>query len=102
MLIFFFQFRCGADTKQVDPKVVLSLRKNGYNVEVMSTEHAISTYNYLCAEGRLVAAALIPPERFEREESEEDAFESAALASGPSGNTFEAVDKDFWKPYNKD
>ncbi len=38
------------------------LRATGLNVEVLSTENAISTYNYLCAEGRAVGAALIPPD----------------------------------------
>ena len=31
------------------------------HVEVLTTENAISTYNYLVEEGRVVAAALIPP-----------------------------------------
>ena len=30
-------------------------------MEVLTTENAISTYNYLLEEGRVVAAALIPP-----------------------------------------
>ena len=30
--------------------------------EVLTTEKAISTYNFLVEEGRIVAAALIPPE----------------------------------------
>ena len=45
----------------VDPKVILAMRKKGINVEVLTTENAISTYNYLVEEGRVVAAALIPP-----------------------------------------
>merc|ERR1711915_261288 len=45
----------------VDPKVILAMRKKGVNVEVLTTENAISTYNYLVEEGRVVAAALIPP-----------------------------------------
>lgn len=45
----------------VDPKVILKMRKKGINVEVLTTENAISTYNYLVEEGRVVAAALIPP-----------------------------------------
>ena len=37
------------------------MRKKGISVECLSTEKAISTYNYLMEEGRVVAAALIPP-----------------------------------------
>ena len=32
------------------------------NIKVLTTEKAISTYNFLVEEGRIVAAALIPPE----------------------------------------
>ena len=45
----------------VDPKVILKMRQKGINVEVLTTENAVSTYNYLVEEGRVVAAALIPP-----------------------------------------
>ena len=45
----------------VDPKVIMKMRQKGINVEVLTTENAISTYNYLVEEGRVVAAALIPP-----------------------------------------
>ena len=31
------------------------------NVECLPTEDAIASFNYLCSENRLVAAALIPP-----------------------------------------
>ena len=46
----------------VDPRTILKLRRNGLNVEVLTTENAISTYNFLVEEGRVVAAALIPPD----------------------------------------
>lgn len=46
----------------VDPKTILKMRQKGVNVEVLSTENAISTYNFLVEEGRVVAAALIPPD----------------------------------------
>jgi len=45
----------------VDVKVILSLKKKGIPLEILSTEKAVSTYNYLLEEGRVVAAALIPP-----------------------------------------
>lgn len=38
------------------------LRTNNIRVEVLPTEHAVSTYNYLNNERRLVACALLPPE----------------------------------------
>jgi len=46
----------------VDPRTILKLRKKGLNIEVLTTENAISTYNFLVEEGRVVAAALIPPD----------------------------------------
>ena len=35
----------------------------GLNVECLPTEDAIASFNYLCSEDRLVAAALIPPDK---------------------------------------
>ena len=46
----------------MDPKVILKMRQKGLNIEVLTTENAISTYNFLVEEGRVVAAALIPPD----------------------------------------
>lgn len=44
-----------------DIKVMMQLRKEGHNFQFMATEDAISAYNFMTAEGRVVAAALIPP-----------------------------------------
>ena len=46
----------------VRPEVILRMRKKGLNIEVQTTEQAISVYNFLVEEGRVVAAALIPPD----------------------------------------
>jgi hypothetical protein len=46
----------------VRPEVVLRMRARGLTLEVLTTEQAISTYNFLAEEGRVVAAALIPPD----------------------------------------
>jgi hypothetical protein len=43
-------------------KVIVGMRNKKINVECLPTEDAISAYNYLVAEDRLVAATLIPPE----------------------------------------
>ena len=43
-------------------KVIVGMRNRKLNVECLPTEDAISAYNYLVAEDRLVAATLIPPE----------------------------------------
>ena len=40
---------------------MMQLRKEGHNFQFMATEDAISAYNFMTAEGRVVAAALIPP-----------------------------------------
>lgn len=37
-------------------------RKHNINLEILPTEQACSTFNFLNAEGRYVAAALIPPQ----------------------------------------
>jgi len=46
----------------VNPKTILKMRAKGVSVEVLTTEQAIATYNFLIEEGRVVAAALIPPD----------------------------------------
>jgi len=45
----------------VDTSVIMKMRRKGVNCELLTTENAIATYNYLVEEGRVVAAALIPP-----------------------------------------
>jgi len=45
----------------VDIKSILGVKQKGLNLEILATDKAISTYNYLIEEGRVVAAALIPP-----------------------------------------
>ena len=42
-------------------QVTLAAKAKGLNVSFLSTENAISTYNYLVTEDRLVACAAIPP-----------------------------------------
>ena len=54
----------------VDPKTILKMRQKGVTVEVLSTPNAISTYNFLVEEGRVVAAALIPPEFVKLQETD--------------------------------
>lgn len=39
----------------------LWMKKSNINGEILPLKHAVSTYNFLAAEGRFVAAALIPP-----------------------------------------
>lgn len=55
----------GNSTRDVDTREIINIRKHGIKVEVLPTHHAVSSYNFLCAEGRAVAAALLPPERVE-------------------------------------
>jgi len=47
----------------VSAKLILKMRSLGVSMEVQSTDNAISMYNFLAEEGRMVAAALIPPGR---------------------------------------
>ncbi|KAK7077674.1 NADH dehydrogenase [ubiquinone] 1 alpha subcomplex assembly factor 3 [Halocaridina rubra] len=46
---------------KVEPRVIQYLRNKGINVEVLPTESACTTFNFLNDEKRYVAAALIPP-----------------------------------------
>uniref|UniRef100_T1HCR8 Uncharacterized protein n=1 Tax=Rhodnius prolixus TaxID=13249 RepID=T1HCR8_RHOPR len=50
------------DRPKFDELVMNLRRQRKYlNVEVLPTEKAATTYNFVAAEGRFVAAALIPP-----------------------------------------
>ncbi|PIR39277.1 MAG: hypothetical protein COV35_01815 [Alphaproteobacteria bacterium CG11_big_fil_rev_8_21_14_0_20_39_49] len=51
---------CGLEHKPLDRNITTRLQKNGVAVEIMTTGAACRTYNVLLAEGRKVAAALIP------------------------------------------
>jgi len=44
------------------PKIIAYCRRLGINVEILKTEEACATFNFLNGEYRHVAAALIPPE----------------------------------------
>ncbi|KHN76221.1 NADH dehydrogenase [ubiquinone] 1 alpha subcomplex assembly factor 3 [Toxocara canis] len=53
------------DQKSVDPvrrRIAAVLSKNKIGLEIMNTEEAIATFNFLNAECRYVAAALYPPD----------------------------------------
>jgi len=49
------------DRNPVKLEVILKMRKLGMNLEILNTEAAVGVYNFLVDEGRVVAAALIPP-----------------------------------------
>lgn len=42
-------------------KIIKFMQKFAINVEVLNTEQACATFNFLNAEGRMIAAAMIPP-----------------------------------------
>lgn len=56
----------GIGDQQVTPKfhknILSFMKKFNINVEMLNTESACTTYNFLASEGRMVAAALIPPQ----------------------------------------
>lgn len=56
----------GIGDQQASPKfqknILTFMKKYNVNVEVLNTESACTTYNFLASEGRMVAAALIPPQ----------------------------------------
>ncbi len=65
---------------------VMEMNRMGYNVQIMPTEDAISSYNYLALEDRLVAAALIPPDHLSRFRTE-DLDEHVKRVSMSKGET---------------
>ena len=48
-------------TPEFSKKIMSFMKKYNINVEVLPTEQACATFNFLNAEGRMVGAGLIPP-----------------------------------------
>uniref|UniRef100_A0A1B0GLC6 NADH dehydrogenase [ubiquinone] 1 alpha subcomplex assembly factor 3 n=1 Tax=Lutzomyia longipalpis TaxID=7200 RepID=A0A1B0GLC6_LUTLO len=48
-------------TPQFSRRIIDYIRSSRINVEVLNTEQACSTFNFLNTEGRVVAGAMIPP-----------------------------------------
>ena len=48
-------------TPKFSKNIVGFMKKYGINVEVLPTEQACATFNFLNGEGRMVGGALIPP-----------------------------------------
>lgn len=48
-------------TPSFSSNIISFMKKYNINVEVLPTEQACTTFNFLNGEGRIVAAALIPP-----------------------------------------
>ena len=51
----------GDPGNKIDPKVIQYISSKKINIEVLSTEKACATFNFLNSESRCVAGALIPP-----------------------------------------
>ncbi|GAB5568054.1 NADH dehydrogenase [ubiquinone] 1 alpha subcomplex assembly factor 3 isoform X2 [Prionailurus iriomotensis] len=51
----------GDRTERLQPGVLQAMRQRGIAVEVQDTPNACATFNFLCHEGRVTGAALIPP-----------------------------------------
>ncbi|ELT90525.1 hypothetical protein CAPTEDRAFT_168638 [Capitella teleta] len=49
------------DLKAVDPKIIQYLRTKKLSVELLTTDHALATFNFLNSEKRYVAGAFLPP-----------------------------------------
>ncbi|XP_046383036.1 NADH dehydrogenase [ubiquinone] 1 alpha subcomplex assembly factor 3 [Ischnura elegans] len=77
----------GERGKKLDPKVVTELRRYGTNVEMLSTDAACATFNFLNAEKRSVAGALIPPK------ISHVTYEDLAASQHRSGKLFELSDE---------
>ncbi|XP_049717766.1 NADH dehydrogenase [ubiquinone] 1 alpha subcomplex assembly factor 3 [Elephas maximus indicus] len=51
----------GDRMERLQPEVLQAIRQRGIAVEVQDTPNACATFNFLCHEGRVAGAALIPP-----------------------------------------
>lgn len=51
----------GDRTERLPSQVLRAMRQRGIAVEVQDTPNACATFNFLCHEGRVTGAALIPP-----------------------------------------
>lgn len=51
----------GDRAERLPPQVLRAMRQRGIAVEVQDTPNACATFNFLCHEGRVTGAALIPP-----------------------------------------
>ncbi|XP_072797343.1 NADH dehydrogenase [ubiquinone] 1 alpha subcomplex assembly factor 3 isoform X3 [Vicugna pacos] len=51
----------GDRTERLQSEVLRAMRRRGIAVEVQDTPNACATFNFLCHEGRVTGAALIPP-----------------------------------------
>ncbi|XP_025232212.1 NADH dehydrogenase [ubiquinone] 1 alpha subcomplex assembly factor 3 isoform X3 [Theropithecus gelada] len=51
----------GDRTERLQSQVLQAMRQRGIAVEVQDTPNACATFNFLCHEGRVTGAALIPP-----------------------------------------
>jgi NADH dehydrogenase [ubiquinone] 1 alpha subcomplex assembly factor 3 len=59
-----------AITPAFSKQIINFMRKFNINVEVLNTEQACATFNFLNSEGRMVGAAMIPPLHLKYNESE--------------------------------
>ncbi|CAG7831768.1 unnamed protein product, partial [Allacma fusca] len=55
---------CGSATT-INSDTLTEIRSKGLNLEVLSTEYACTTFNFLNVENRSVAAAMIPPHKIQ-------------------------------------
>ncbi|XP_037376306.1 NADH dehydrogenase [ubiquinone] 1 alpha subcomplex assembly factor 3 isoform X1 [Talpa occidentalis] len=51
----------GDRTERLQSQVLQAMRQRGIALEVQDTPNACATFNFLCHEGRVTGAALIPP-----------------------------------------
>lgn len=51
---------CGRNIEPIDPEIRRFIRSTGMKLEALDSRNAVSTYNILNEEGRIVAAALLP------------------------------------------
>jgi len=80
------------DDTVLDMKLMKELKRRGLNVEALPTDKACSTFNFLNAEFRYVAAALIPPE-FIRTTSQDLFEDRSSLESLKTSDVFQKIEE---------
>ncbi len=85
----------GDSNARLSKKQIMELRGTGLNVEMLTTENAIATYNYLATEGRVVGAALIPPSNVRRLSDDDYMDWRKSLYAGDPWGDFDLENNDI-------
>jgi len=77
------------DTRKIDPAVISYLKQRKIQVEILNTDAALSTFNFLNSEKRYVAGAFIPPSYVKMDS------DSAGLNTGDRNQILGTIEQDY-------